>query len=214
MNEATMITLESVEGQEAKLANFLTSGADLVAQTEPQTLLWTALKNEKEMVIFDTFVDNSGREAHFAGQVAAALKENADSLVAGGWDDGVVANINNASILSGKTSNNASDMNIAVFIPIRAKDGHEAAVVEFLTGGAVIIKETEPQTSYWYALQFSETEFAILDFFADQSGVNAHFAGQVATALKENAVTLLVGGWDDGVVANIHQYEVLAMISQ
>lgn len=214
MNEATMITLKAAAGQESELANFLTAGADLVAQTEPLTLLWAALKNDEEMVIFDTFADNSGREAHFAGQVAAALNENSDTLVAGGWDEGVVANINNATILSGKTSSNASDMQIAVFIPVTAKEGQEGAVAEFLAGGAAIIEETEPLTSYWYALQFSETEFAIIDFFAEQAGVDAHFAGQVAAALKENADALLVGGWDDGVVANIHQYEVLALISR
>ena len=211
MNEATVINLLATEGQEDKLANFLTAGADLVARTEPLTLLWAALKNNEEMLIFDTFKDNSGREAHFAGQVAAALKENAESLLVGGWDDGVVPNINNAKILSGKTSMNASEMNIAVFIPVTAKEGQAEVVAEFLSGGAAIIEETEPQTSYWYALQFSESKFGILDFFADQSGVDAHFAGQVAAALKENAENLLVGGWDDGVVANIHQYEVLAM---
>ncbi len=214
MREATMITLEAVQGQEAELANFLTGGADLVKQTEALTLLWAGLKNDKEMVIFDTFADNSGREAHFAGQVAAALNENSNKLVSGGWDGGVVANIKNATILSGKTSSNASEMNIAVFIPVTAKEGQAGAVAEFLAGGAAIIEETEPLTSYWYALQFSETEFAIIDFFADQAGVDAHFAGQVAAALKENADALLVGGWDDGVVANIHQFEVLGMISR
>lgn len=56
---------------------------------------------------------------------------------------GVTMPINNAAILSGKTSNNASDMNIAVFIPVTAKEGQAEAVVEFLTGGAAIIKETE-----------------------------------------------------------------------
>lgn len=211
MKEATIITLEAIEGQETELANFLTAGADLVARTEPLTLLWAALKNNEEMIIFDTFADNTGREAHFAGQVAAALKENAGNFVTGGWNDGVIPNINNATILSGKTSTNANEMNIAVFIPVTAKEGQAEVVAEFLSKGAATIEATEPQTSYWYALQLSETRFAILDFFADQSGVDAHFAGQVAAAIKENAETLLVGGWDDGVVANIHRYEVLAM---
>lgn len=213
MKEATMITLEATSGQEQNLAGFLTNGATLVAKTEPQTLLWTALKNDSSMIIFDTFADNSGREAHFEGQVAAALNENAKTLVAGGWDDGVVSNINNATILSGKTSENASDMSIAIFIPITAKGGQSEALANFLTAGAGIVEETEPQTSYWYALQFSETEFAIIDFFASQSGVDAHFAGAVAAALQDSAEDLVVGGWSDGVVANIQQFEVLAMIS-
>jgi len=214
MQEATMITMNAASGKELDLAEFLTAGADLVAQTEPQTLQWAALKNNTGMVIFDTFADNAGRDAHFAGQVAAALNETSDSLVSGGWDDGVVANINNAKILSGKASDNASDMKIAIFIPVTAKEGQAEALAGFLSSAAAIVEETEPNTSYWYALQFSETEFAIIDFFADQSGVDAHFAGQVAAAVEENAEALLVGGWDEGVVANIQQFEVLAMVSQ
>ncbi len=211
MNEASYITLKSKPGKQSELTDFLTNGADLVAQTEPQTLLWAALKNEKEMVIFDAFADVAGRDIHFDGQVAAALKENADSLVDGGWDNGVIANIKNPKVLSGKTSANPNKMKIAVFISIKAQKGQEERVADFLTSGASIIEQTEPDTSYWYALQFSDDEFGIIDFFADQSGVDAHFSGKVAAAVKENADTLIVGGWEDGVVANIKQFDVLAM---
>ena len=83
-----------------------------------------------------------------------------------------------------------------------------------MSGGAAIVKETEPKTSYWYALQFSNDEFGIIDFFADQSGVDAHFSGKVAAALQENADALLVGGWEKGVVSNIKQFEVLAMVNK
>lgn len=214
MREANVITLKSAEGKETDLSSFLTAGADLVAQTEPKTLLWAALKENKEMVIFDTFADNSGREAHFAGKVAAALNENAESLVDGGWDGGVIPNIKNAKILSGKTSNDASDMKVAVFIPVKAKEGQSETLASFLSSAAEIVEETEPKTRYWFALQFSENEFGIIDFFADKSGVEAHFAGKVAAAVQENATALLVGGWEDGVIANIRQFEVLAMISK
>lgn len=214
MQEATIIMLNAKSGKELGLSTFLTAGADLVAQTEPQTLLWAALKNDNGMVIFDAFKDIAGRDAHFSGQVAAALKESSEDLVAGGWNNGVLANIGNAKILSGKTSNNPYDIKLAVFIPVIAKEGQSEAVAEFLTSGADIVKESEPKTSYWYALQFSETEFAIIDFFAEQSGVDAHFEGQVAAALKENADQLLIGGWDEGVVANIQSFDVLAMVSQ
>ena len=48
------------------------------------------------------FADNSGREAHFAGQVAGLLNEKASELISGGWDDGVVANVHNFEILATK----------------------------------------------------------------------------------------------------------------
>ncbi len=214
MKEANVITLKPVSGKEIDLSKFLTAGADLVAQTEPKTLLWAALRDEKEMVIFDTFADNSGREAHFAGKVAAALNENAESLVFGGWDDGVIPNIKNAKILSGKSSNDASDMKVAVFIPVKAKEGQSKTLANFLSSAAEIVEETEPKTRYWFALQFSENEFGIIDYFADESGIEAHFAGKVAAAVQENAQVLLEGGWENGVLANIRQFDVLAMISK
>lgn len=40
--------------------------------------------DENKLAIFDIFADNSGREAHFAGQVAGLLNEQAPVLVAGG----------------------------------------------------------------------------------------------------------------------------------
>lgn len=55
-----------------------------------------------------------------------------------------------------------------------------------------------------------ETNFAIFDIFADNSGREAHFAGQVAGLLNEKASELISGGWDDGVVANVHNFEILA----
>jgi len=36
----------------------------------------------------------------------------------------------------------------------------------------------------------------------------------VAAALQENADALLVGGWEKGVVSNIKQFEVLAMVNK
>ena len=211
MKEASYITLKAKPGKQNDLADFLTEGARLVAQTEPQTLLWAALNINDEFVIFDTFADGAGRDAHFAGKVAAALNENAENLVDGGWDEGVVSNIKNPIILSGKTSADPSEMKIAGFIPVKAKEGQADALAEFLTSGASIIEKTEPKTAYWYALQFSDDEFGIIDFFADKTGIDAHFAGKVAAAVNENAEALIVGGWDDGVVANIKQFAVLAM---
>jgi len=166
------------------------------------------------MAIFDAFADSSGRDAHFAGQVAAALQENSASLVQGGWDNGVLADVKNPQVLSGKTSTNPGEMKIAMVTPFKAKAGKAGALADFLKSAASIVEKSEPKTAYWFAVQFSEDEFAIIDFFADQSGVDAHFAGEVAAALKANSGELIAGGWDNGIVANVQKFEVLVMVSK
>jgi quinol monooxygenase YgiN len=214
LKEATFAPLKAKQGQEQALADFLIEGAALVSKTEPKTLVWAGLKNKEGMMIFDAFEDASGREAHFAGQVAAALKENAEALVQGGWEKGVLADVKNPKILSSKTSDNPSEMKIAMFVPFKAKTGQAAALADFLKSAASMVEETEPKTAYWFAIQIAEDEFAIVDFFADQSGVDAHFGGKVAAALKANSEALIEGGWDKGIVANVQKFEVLVMISE
>ncbi len=214
LKEATYAPLKAQQGQEQALADFLIEGANLVAKTEPKTLVWAGLKNKDGMMIFDAFEDASGRKAHFSGQVAAALKENAATLVQGGWDKGVLADVRNPKILSAKRSNNPGEMKIAMFTPFKAKTGQAAALADLLKSAASMVKKGEPKTAFWFAIQIAEDEFAIVDFFADQSGVDAHFGGKVAAALKENSDALIEGGWDKGIVANVHTFEVLVMISK
>ncbi len=92
IHQATYIQLTANTNQEAKLADFLKSGAQLVEQTEPQTKLWFALQSDKDtFAIFDAFHDEAGRIAHFSGKVAAALQDNSATLIKGGWTDGVLS---------------------------------------------------------------------------------------------------------------------------
>ena len=101
-NIATMITLRSAPGQAEALADLLTSAAALVKSSEPKTIDWYALRlSSNEFAIFDTFEDESGRSAHFEGQVASALKDHAEQLVEGGWEEGVLKHIHHFDILSG-----------------------------------------------------------------------------------------------------------------
>ncbi|KAJ3058043.1 hypothetical protein HK102_010721, partial [Quaeritorhiza haematococci] len=78
--KATMVLLTPKPENLAEVEAFLKQGAQLVSQTEPKTSYWTAIKfddgNAGRVAIFDTFTDQSGREAHFNGQVAAALVAN------------------------------------------------------------------------------------------------------------------------------------------
>ena len=75
-----MVRLEARPGKEADVESFLRQGLALV-QEEPATTAWFALRlGPTTFGIFDAFPDESGREAHLAGKVAAALMARADEL--------------------------------------------------------------------------------------------------------------------------------------
>lgn len=76
------VALEAKPGKEEDVAKFLEGALPLVQQ-EPQTNAWFALRlASSRFAIFDTFADDAGRDAHLAGQVAAALMAQAPELFA------------------------------------------------------------------------------------------------------------------------------------
>jgi len=99
---------------------------------------------------------------------------------------------------------------IATGIQLRAIDGKADALAELLTGAGALVKNTEPGTARWYALRLNEHDFMIFDTFSTESGRAAHFEGCVAATLKAKAETLVEGGWESGVVANIANYNILS----
>ena len=103
-----------------------------------------------------------------------------------------------------------SHLKIANFITLNAKPGKEKELEAFLTGGAAAVASTEPQTLSWYAVKINTNTFAIVDFFANQAGQDAHVNGQVAAALKAKAEELIVGGWENGVLKNFQIFQVLS----
>jgi len=208
---ASYITMPAADGQTEAFARFLAGAAPLVKKTEPGTDLWFALQDHDTLAIFDIFVDEAARNAHFSGVVAGALNKNADALVAGGWDAGVVANIYNSNVLSAKAPVDLYSATTATYIAIEAAPGKADELAALLTAAGPIVAETEPKTLFWVALQIDENNFAIYDIFADNSGREAHFAGQVAGLLNAQASELVKGGWDDGVVTNVSNYEILAI---
>lgn len=212
INEATFIPITASKGSEAAVAELLTGAAPIVRSTEPLTLQWMALRDGTDgFVIVDFFQDEKGREAHFAGKLAAALKSAAGSAVVGGWDKGVVANVQNARVLSATvTASQSPPPRLAVRINVKAKPGKEAALAAFLTSGAALVKATEPGTLLWYAIRTGPGSFTIFDLFPNNEAKAAHFAGQVAAALKAKADELIDGGWEAGVVANVKSYDVLS----
>ncbi|MEM7033323.1 MAG: hypothetical protein AAF629_27465 [Chloroflexota bacterium] len=216
MKQSSYIALQPVSGQEKALSTFLKEGAQIVQETEPETLLWTALQSPdlSQCAIFDTFPTEGARDAHFAGQVAAALNANASTLVEGGWDNGVVPNIHNAVIIGSKVSTEAKNVSLATWIPFKARAGKVQDLADLLAVGAKFVADKEPQTLFWFALQIDDNHFGIIDFFADQAGIDAHFAGDAAAALHDNAANLIEGGWEQGVLSGIQQFNALAFLTR
>lgn len=80
-NKGLFVIMKSKEAKIADVENFLNTGKQLVSD-EPRTLSWYAIKiDTTTYAIFDTFADDSGRDAHLTGEVAAALMENASVLL-------------------------------------------------------------------------------------------------------------------------------------
>lgn len=79
---ALLARLEAKPGKEREVADLLKSALPL-AQAEPATTVWFALQlGPSTFGIFDAFPDNAGRQAHLAGQIAAALMAKAPELLA------------------------------------------------------------------------------------------------------------------------------------
>ena len=81
-NLALLVRLEAKPGKETEIEQFLKAGL-AIAREEPGTTTWFALKlGPSTFGIFDTFVDEAGREAHLSGRLAAALMQKASELLA------------------------------------------------------------------------------------------------------------------------------------
>ena len=78
---AIVARVKAKPGKEEEVAAFL-SGALPLAQAEPATTCWFALRFSKsEFGIFDAFPDQNGRAAHLNGQIASALMAKASELL-------------------------------------------------------------------------------------------------------------------------------------
>jgi protease I len=77
---ALFVRLEAKPGKEDEVEEFLRSGLPLV-EDEPETTSWYGMRlGDRTFGIFDTFADDSGRQAHLAGRVASAMNERAPEL--------------------------------------------------------------------------------------------------------------------------------------
>ncbi len=75
------VKLEAKPGKEDEVEQFLKDGLPIV-QEEPDTVAWFAIRlGPSTFGIFDVFPDESGRQAHLSGQVAAALMQKSSNLL-------------------------------------------------------------------------------------------------------------------------------------
>lgn len=73
--------LEAKPGKEEEVATFL-AGALPLAEQERATTAWFAIRiGTSTFGIFDVFPDDTGRDAHLSGPIAAALMEKAGELL-------------------------------------------------------------------------------------------------------------------------------------
>lgn len=78
---ALLATLKAKPGKEMAVSEMLKNALTL-AEAEEQTVSWYALQiDDASFGIFDTFVDEAGRQAHLNGQIAATLMARADELL-------------------------------------------------------------------------------------------------------------------------------------
>ncbi|WP_299011906.1 antibiotic biosynthesis monooxygenase [uncultured Shewanella sp.] len=79
---------------------------------------------------------------------------------------------------------------LAILAKIEAKPEKIEQVKALLTSALALANEEE-QTISWYAVQISDTRFAIFDTFANEQGRQVHLNGKIADALLSQADELL-----------------------
>ena len=213
LTKATYIKLNSSQGHHYELSQLLIKDADIIKRTEPETKIWAALKeNDKTYGIFDVFLDESGRTKHFAGQVAASLKENSNKLIVDGWETGIKKNIKNYDILSYKSSQEVGKSTQASYIIFTGTSDKERALDSVLESALQIVNTKESETLFWAALKLGDNVYAIFSTFPNVSSRKAHFEGEVVSMLHDKADELIMDGWTEGVLPNIHHLNILKIV--
>ena len=65
---------------------------------------------------------------------------------------------------------------------MEAKPGKEADVDDFLREGLFLV-EDDPNTTAWFAIRMGPSTFGVFDAFLNESGIQEHPFGKLATAL-------------------------------
>ena len=81
LTSGLLVSLEAKEGKQDEIAALL-NGALAAVTREGDTATWYAYRiTETEFGIFDTFYDDSARDAHLSGEVAQAIERISDLLL-------------------------------------------------------------------------------------------------------------------------------------
>ena len=197
MPKALFVEIEAKTGSQEEIAGFLRNALE-TAENEPHTRDWYALRfDEQHFAIFDTFDGNAGRLKHMAGQIGRNLMFKSFTSLTG------LPDFSTFEIVAAKLPNGGAHPMRALYVPIETKLGQGRDFGEFLVGAKAFVDE-EAGTLAWYALRLGPNHFAIVDFFADDAGRDAHLQGYVASGLKEQ-----VGRYLDA-MPEIRHAEVLA----
>lgn len=182
-----LVIMKAKPGKEQDVKNFLLGGLSLVNQ-EPQTVSWFAFQiNENTFGIYDTFEVEEGRQAHLKGEVAKALLAKAGDLLE---NFNPSTDIQTIDVLA---SNHKSGLqNKGLLVIMKSKEAKTVDVESFLNVGKRLVGD-EPMTLSWYAIKIDKLTYAIFDTFAGDEGRDAHLTGKVASALMENAPSILEG---------------------
>jgi len=81
-------------------------------------------------------------------------------------------------------------ISVGLLVMLQAKPGQERALGELLTA-ALPMAQDEPDTVAWFAYQIDASTYGVVDFFADDSGRQAHLQGQIPAALMAKTDELL-----------------------
>jgi quinol monooxygenase YgiN len=194
-----LVRLEARHDKHEALEEFLRSALPLVLQ-EPATIAWFAVRfGRSEYGIFDVFPDETGRDTHLSGAVAAALSQRSGELFAR------APQIEKVDILADKLPLSATleQPKKGLLLTFKAKSDHIERVEDFLRSARQWV-EQEPKTTAWFAVRFARATYGIFDVFPDQSARFSHLTGHVPRELTKHAFSLL------GSLPDMHMLDVLA----
>jgi quinol monooxygenase YgiN len=179
-----LVRFEAKEGHEEAVAALVASGPSIVAK-ETATTYWFGVRlGPRTFGIFDTFPDDSGRDAHVAGELAKALFAAAPNMLVG------PPSIEKIDILAKKDAGVRSGVTVGLLARLEATTETAATIAAALTSGVAQI-EQETRTPLWFAIRLGPTTFGIFDAFVDDDARQAHVASPFAQGLLATAPRLL-----------------------
>ena len=188
ITKGLLARLESREETKNEVEAFLKSALPLARQ-EAGTIAWFAFHfGGKEFGIFDVFADETNRQAHLDGPIAAALMAQASALLAKPPEiqtlDVIAHKLPNPPVFEADTK--------ALLLTFKPKPEHEEQVHNFLLEAQPWV-EAEPDTTAWFSIKLDDGKVGIFDTFPDHTGRISHLTGRVARELATHAFSLLGG---------------------